>query len=75
MENSRLPLVLWFRAIRRFAAKTAITAPELALSVGIRRLATARAMVRRMRAALRDDAVCDKFAGLGALACSGPSSH
>ena len=59
-----LPLVLWFSAIRHFAAKTTITPSELALVVGIRRQATAREMIRRMRAALREDNVGERFAGL-----------
>jgi hypothetical protein len=67
LENSRLPLRIWFAAIRAFAAKTAITPAELALAVGIQRLATAREMLCRMRAALHEEDVCERFAGLGAL--------
>lgn len=65
LEKSPLPLPLWFSAIRHFAAKTTISPAELALVVGIRRQATAREMVRRMRAALHGDDVCGRFAGLG----------
>lgn len=67
MQNSRLPLVVWFRAIRLFASKTSITAAELALAIGIRRQATARQMLRRMRSALSADDVSSRFAGLGSL--------
>lgn len=68
MENSKLPLVLWFSAIQLFAAKTSITPGELALAIGIHRQATARQMLRRMQSALSADDVCDRFAGMGSLA-------
>jgi hypothetical protein len=64
--RSRLPLKAWFRAIRAYVANTSLTASALADLAEITRLATARAVLRRLQQAVADGETGKKFAGLEA---------
>ncbi len=63
-ERSRLPLTIWFLAIRAFAARTSITSSELLAFIGLARPATAQAMLRRIRSAVTKNDLAVGLAGL-----------
>jgi hypothetical protein len=52
MENSRLPLRIWFRAIGEVMADPTISAERLQYAVGLRRPCTVRKLLRRILAAM-----------------------
>jgi hypothetical protein len=59
-----LPLLTWFTAIRAYAANSRISPRRLCELTGVRRRATAAAMIQRMRQALQGDDALRQFAGL-----------
>lgn len=63
-EHSPLPLTTWFAAIRMYAAQTDIRADVLAERIGIKRLATVRLMLVRIRRAVADQDLERGLAGL-----------
>jgi transposase-like protein len=66
MQGSPLPLLTWFAAIRYVAGDTAMTCNTLQGLVSIRRVATARSMLRRIRQAVLADNPESQLAGLSA---------
>ena len=66
MQGSPLPLLTWFAAIRYVAGDTAMTCAALMSVVPIRRVATARSMLRRIRQAVLADNPESRLAGLAA---------
>ena len=52
MQGSALPLATWFAAIAQVTVNASISAAGLAEAIGLRRLATARCMLRKILAAL-----------------------
>jgi hypothetical protein len=70
-EHSPLPLPTWFAAIRIYAAQTDVRAEVLAERVGIKRLATARSVLVRIRRAVADQDLEHGLAGLLSHPCAG----
>jgi hypothetical protein len=66
MQGSPLPLVIWFAAIRYTVADTAMTGATLHSLLSIRRVATARSMLGRIRQAVLADNPETQLAGLSA---------
>lgn len=64
MQGSPLPLLTWFTAIRYVAGDTAMTGATLKSMASIRRVATARSMLRRIRQAVLADNPDGQLAGL-----------
>jgi transposase-like protein len=64
MERSPLPLTIWFAAVRHVVRDRGITGQELAVSIGIRRLATVRQIAKRIRDALDSGRATERLAGL-----------
>jgi len=64
-EHSAIPLQIWFLAIRMFAANPAIAVRQIMKSTGLRRRATVRNILARIRAAHQ---VCNLASGLAGLA-------
>lgn len=64
MSGSGLPLPIWFAAIQWVLRQPTIAAPELAKQLGIRRVATVRDVLRRIRAALATEEASARLAGL-----------
>jgi transposase-like protein len=66
MQGSPLPLTTWFAAIRYVAGDTTMSCATLKSIVSIRRAATARSMLRRIRQAVLADNPESQLAGLAA---------
>jgi transposase-like protein len=66
-ENSPLPLVKWFLAVRYLVADDKLKATELAKAISIPRPGTAQSMARRIREALGSKDAATRLAGLTAL--------
>jgi hypothetical protein len=64
MARSAVPLRIWFEAIRWILWRPTIRTTELGELIGVRRLATVRAMVRRIRAAMAAEDASELLAGL-----------
>lgn len=67
MERSPLPLTAWFAAILAVCADLKISARDLAERIGLRRMATARGMLRRIRSAIDSPHAEELLAGLQGL--------
>jgi transposase-like protein len=74
-EHSPLPLTVWFCAIRTFAGDTAICAHALMSPTGIRRLATAQTVLRRIRGTLEETTFDRALAGLMAFPLPAVNEH
>lgn len=70
MENSPLPLVVWFRAILLLSASRDLAPAELATSLGVSRLSTVRSMAKKIRAAASQPEADHLLAGLPGLLLS-----
>ena len=64
MAGSPLPLLVWFNAIRLLLWRPTTGTADLADQVGLRRMTTVRAMVRRIREAMGADDASAQLAGL-----------
>jgi hypothetical protein len=63
-EHSAITLPIWFSAIRRYAAAPSITIREMMKLTGLRRRATARSMLAKIRAAHQAGNLACGLAGL-----------
>ena len=70
----RLPLKIWFHAIRLLFVDPNMSAAELQRRLSIRRLATVRGLARRVRAALTADDCTTLLAGLDHKSAEAASS-
>ena len=66
MHASKVPLLTWFAAIRHVVGDTAMTCAALQSLLSIRRVATARSMLRRIRQAVLAGDPETQLAGLAA---------
>jgi hypothetical protein len=64
MAQSAVPLLIWFRGVHRLLWQPAIRIAEFAEKVGLRRRATARSMVTKIRAAMAGESAGNQLAGL-----------
>ncbi len=64
MERSRLGVLVWFQAIEILLKNPSVSTAKVMDATGLRRLGTVRAMVRRIRAAMRSSRVATELAGL-----------
>jgi hypothetical protein len=64
MADSTLPLKIWFDAIQRLFVDPDLSSAELQRRMSIRRVATVRALARRVRTALTTDDCTTLLAGL-----------
>jgi hypothetical protein len=64
MEDSRLSLVVWFRAIRQLLVAPESTATDLVRATGHSRPATLRTVAARIENALKAENASERLAGL-----------
>jgi len=64
MAHSAVSLRQWFEAIRLLLWQPTIRATELSTQLGVPRLATARSMMQKIRAALSLEDASERLAGL-----------